>query len=355
MKDVREQLDKALQYAVDSNYAFYDQVMNKRRELTKYTVCVFGAGKFFYDGYPYVKDFLHAKYLCDNNIQMVLKDKAFGLECITVDELCRIENVCVVIMLGAAAGSVKKQLDVLNIKNIHIGDLLVNMYNERYDGAWFIEQKGKIHSALDLFEDEESKRNYVEIICNRIAPQFRSRSFEEIKTEGEYFSTGLFQYSDTESYVDAGAYTGDSIDDFIKTMTEQKCGISNIYAFELEERYFNVLKENEKKWGGRACLYDKGLSNKEDAGERLTYLDKELKNKKVTLIKMDIEGYEWKALQGGAGTIRNYGPKLAVCLYHVLEDLWRIPLYVKELVPEYKLYLRHHSPIVWDSVLYATL
>lgn len=70
---------------------------------------------------------------------------------------------------------------------------------------------------------------------------------------------------------------------------------------------------------------------------------------------MDIEGYEWKTLQGGAEIIWDYEPKLAVCLYHILEDLWRIPLYVKELVPKYKLHLRHHSPIVWDSVQYATL
>lgn len=312
MKDMREQLDKALQYAVESNCALYDQVINKRRELKKYTICVFGAGKFFYDGYPYIKDLLQAKYLCDNNIGKVLKDKVFGLECITVDELCRIENVCVVIMLGAAAGSVKKQLDMLNIKNVYVGDLLINMYTEHHDGAWFMGQKENIYSALELFEDEESKRNYVEIICNRIAHQFRNRSFEEIKTEGEYFSTGLFQYSGTESYVDAGAYAGDSIDDFMKTMTEQGHGISNIYAFEL-------------------------------------------KDKKVTRVKMDIEGYERKTLQSGAEIIRDYEPKLAVCLYHILEDLWRIPLYVRELVPKYKLYLRHHLTIVWDSVLYATL
>lgn len=294
--------------------------------------------------------------MCDSNVGKLLQDKVFGLECITVDELCRIENVCVVIMLGAAAGSVKKQLDMPNIKNVYVGDLLVNMYTEHHEGVWFLEQKEKIYAALDLFEDEESRRNYIEIICNRIAPQFRSRSFEEIKTEGEYFSTGLFWYFDTESYVDDGTYMGDSIDDFVKTMIEQKRGISNIYAFELEEKYYNVLKKNKEKWGQiNIELYNKGLFNKEDAGARLTYLDEELKNKKVTLIKMDIEGYEWKTLQGGAEIIWDYEPKLAVCLYHILEDLWRIPLYVKELVPKYKLYLRHHSPIVWDSVLYATL
>lgn len=81
--------------------------------------------------------------MCDNNVGKLLQNKVFGLECITVDELCRIENVCVVIMLGAAADNVKKQLDMLNIKNVYVGDLLVNMYTEHHEGVWSLEQKEK--------------------------------------------------------------------------------------------------------------------------------------------------------------------------------------------------------------------
>lgn len=82
-------------------------------------------------------------------------------------------------------------------------------------------------------------------------------------------------------------------------------------------------------------------------------LDRALEGKQITLIKMDIEGYEWGALHGGRMSIQKWNPKMAICLYHCLEDLWRIPIYIKQLNPEYKLYLRHHSPVVWDSVLYA--
>lgn len=82
-------------------------------------------------------------------------------------------------------------------------------------------------------------------------------------------------------------------------------------------------------------------------------LDNLLQGRLVTFIKMDIEGSELKALMGAKETIRKYKPKLAICLYHKKEDILEIPLYVKELLPEYKLYIRHHCNKHGETVLYA--
>ena len=76
---------------------------------------------------------------------------------------------------------------------------------------------------------------------------------------------------------------------------------------------------------------------------------------KVTFIKMDVEGAELESLKGAEKTIRRDKPKLAICIYHKPEDMWTIPLYIKELVPEYKLYIRHHSSGVCETVLYAVM
>lgn len=76
---------------------------------------------------------------------------------------------------------------------------------------------------------------------------------------------------------------------------------------------------------------------------------------KVTFIKMDIEGSELEALKGAATVIKRDKPRLAICVYHRPEDLYEIPFWIKETVPEYKLYLRHHSDGLCETVIYATL
>ena len=95
------------------------------------------------------------------------------------------------------------------------------------------------------------------------------------------------------------------------------------------------------------------VQGKEKHVEHITTLDQSLKDKKVTFIKMDVETYELKALQGAKEIITRQTPKLAISAYHYLSDLWEVPLAIKEMVPEYKIYLRHHSPVVWDTDCYA--
>jgi FkbM family methyltransferase len=75
--------------------------------------------------------------------------------------------------------------------------------------------------------------------------------------------------------------------------------------------------------------------------------------KKIDFIKFDIEGAELDALRGANDTIQRFKPKLAICLYHKIEDLWTIPLYIRKILPEYKLYLDHHTVMTYETILYA--
>jgi hypothetical protein len=68
---------------------------------------------------------------------------------------------------------------------------------------------------------------------------------------------------------------------------------------------------------------------------------------------MDIEGAEMSALSGARNTIIGAKPKLAICIYHSDEDMIRIIMFLKELVPEYRFFIRHHSNIDVETVLYA--
>ncbi len=59
------------------------------------------------------------------------------------------------------------------------------------------------------------------------------------------------------------------------------------------------------------------------------------------------------ALVGARKTIQKYKPKLAISVYHKPEDILELPQYILDLVPDYKIALRHYSSIQEETILYA--
>lgn len=86
---------------------------------------------------------------------------------------------------------------------------------------------------------------------------------------------------------------------------------------------------------------------------RLVRIAEHLAGEKVSFIKMDLEGMEMAALKGADALIRKQKPKLAICLYHKISDFWNIPEYMLEMNPEYRLYIRQHTPHWPETVCYA--
>ena len=82
-------------------------------------------------------------------------------------------------------------------------------------------------------------------------------------------------------------------------------------------------------------------------------LDDFARDKTVTFIKMDIEGAELEALRGAKHIIMEQHPKLAISIYHKVEDVWTIPKLLMEYYEGYKFYMRHYSFAGYDTVLYA--
>ena len=58
-------------------------------------------------------------------------------------------------------------------------------------------------------------------------------------------------------------------------------------------------------------------------------------NKKVTYIKMDVEGAELNSLIGAHKTIKREHPRLAISIYHSDDDMLNIIEYIKENYPLY--------------------
>lgn len=69
---------------------------------------------------------------------------------------------------------------------------------------------------------------------------------------------------------------------------------------------------------------------------------------------MDIEGFEIPGLLGAKNHIKNDTPKLAICTYQIVSDIWEIPLLIHEINPNYNYYFRHYRPDQnWETVVYA--
>lgn len=184
----------------------------------------------------------------------------------------------------------------------------------------------------------------------------------------QYFDPGILRPCGNEIFVDGGSLDGG---DSLKFMNWCKGKYQAVYAFEPDGENYQKLSRfaecyqkmqvfREGLWSGEKVLrFSSGQtanSRVSDSGDTVvpvTSLDSRLGGEPVTFIKMDIEGSETEALSGAVGIIREYKPKLAICVYHKPEDILDIPLKILELCPDYKLYLRHYSYVDTETVLYA--
>jgi FkbM family methyltransferase len=76
---------------------------------------------------------------------------------------------------------------------------------------------------------------------------------------------------------------------------------------------------------------------------------------RIDFIKMDIEGAEPHALKGALETIKKFKPKLAIAIYHGMDDFVNIPRFINELDLNYKLHLAHCSIHEEETILFAEI
>jgi FkbM family methyltransferase len=272
-------------------------------------------------------------------------------------------------------GSMYQKDIILNLKERNINNFICNLFDFckfinpialEFDINILLDNLDLLYDFYKILDDEESKDIFKYLIL------YLANNPLKIKESlfPQYFHP-LIKPENNDIIVDAGAYIGDTLEEIIK----QNIAYKKIYAFEPDEQNYAKLIENTKTYQNIEA-YKYGLwdiadrlyfSAEANMGSSITTdiskanqtidtlsLDEFFKDKKKpTLIKMDIEGAELNALLGAKEIITNYKPKLQICIYHKPEHLYQIPLLIKDLVPEYKLYLGHHIQTWADTVLYA--
>lgn len=185
-----------------------------------------------------------------------------------------------------------------------------------------------------------------------------------------YFDKEIISFSKEEIFLDCGCYDFSTS----KILLNNNPSVKKIYAFEPDEENYINCKKNIDRNICEVELIQAGLWNEKKqlefnafsgTGSKIVIegntqisvqtIDESVHSNHVTFIKMDIEGAELEALQGAKNTIRKYKPILAISVYHKPNDIFEIPLYIKQLVPEYKLYIRHYTNTEVDTVLYAVV
>ena len=191
--------------------------------------------------------------------------------------------------------------------------------------------------------------------------------FPEIEMN-PYFPTDISRTETPLRMIDCGAFTGDTI------LQAQSTGysIEVVHAFEPDMTNYAKLCSSMKNINQVVC-WPCGTSSKtesirfETQGDMGSFTSPEgntliqcvsiddcIPNFNVNFIKMDIEGSEYDTLRGAESVLRKYRPRLAISVYHLSSDIWKIPLWIREVYGKTaKFYLRHHSRTIADTILYV--
>lgn len=245
--------------------------------------------------------------------------------------------------------------------------MITNIHNEKIDYT-------KVEVVKSFLNDGDTLSGF---IYNTILDIYKSGNIGVLsQTMGEcqYFPIDTmsdhvpgFTLGQDECFIDCGAYDGDTIKVF-KDLTGDR--FDKIYAFEADKGNYQKLSYHyasdsrmklidKAVWSSECELHfssgNKSTSSINEHGQEIIQavtLDKAVDDR-VTLIKMDIEGAEMEALKGAAELIRRFHPKLAICIYHKLEDMWEIPIYIKSLYDDYHIYIRNYQDRLDEIVCYA--
>jgi FkbM family methyltransferase len=235
----------------------------------------------------------------------------------------------------------------------------------------FVDQNMQHFETLSsLLKDQKSKDTLGAYLNQRISGDMKY--LRGLKTECQYYPNEIFHFSNEDTYIDCGAYTGDTILELFAHMN-RKYGryFKKTIAFEPDKKNFEKLLKlcldipnfechNTGVWSfsGELKFSENGYLNSSfSENGKITVpvaaIDNLVFDDIPSFVKMDIEGSELEALKGAKKTISKHKPKLAICVYHKREDLIEIPKYILSLRSDYRLYLRAHHYDSEEVVLYA--
>lgn len=267
--------------------------------------------------------------------------------------------------------AVNQRLQQLDIQQC----LGINQIILASDGAlawpWFVvDQRRSLQQRADEWAqlyarlaDAESRATLRDVVRYRLTANAGYMNQYRVRLQEQYFED--FMSYAGEVFVDAGGFDGDTTEAFCRRYPDYR----RVYLFEPSATNMQAAKTRLTSWRDiqfmQMALSDRdewlnfdsaaGSASAVDAAAveqvRACPLDAVVASD-VSLVKMDLEGWELKALRGAERLIRANRSKLALAVYHSASDFLDIPRLVLEMNPEYQVYLRHYTQGWSETVMY---
>lgn len=254
-------------------------------------------------------------------------------------------------------------------------------------GIKIISEK-ELHLNKSVYGD---KKLVISFSNKKMADEIKDRLCREIGIAECNISMGVYDWrnnasqyfdyfgpSDNEVFVDCGCFDGGTCYRFAGWCGQK--GYEHIYSFEADpvnyekcrklleplgkcDLYpYGTAKEKGKVYFASKGFEDSCIISQEEA-EKKNYegvqmietvaLDEVLAGKKITFLKMDVEGAEYDALLGAEKLIKECRPRMAISIYHKPEDIITIPDLILKMNPDYRITFRHYGLDDLETIMYV--
>ncbi len=289
-------------------------------------------------------------------------------------EICeKYDDFIVVVSFGSSLSDVLANIYRIDAeREMYIPDVPVVDGSDVFDLAFFERHLYELNEACDCLADELSKQTFCDVILYRLTGKLEYLRRHTVTPRD--VMCGVLHADKYRHTADLGAYNGDSI----RELCEYAPNIESIVAFEPDARNykkltafcedvsFKVEAYNYAAWDSEKTLEFTSGGNRNSTligsvgvmtGAKIKSVEAARLDSVYTgecdYIKYDVEGAEYEALIGSKEVIAREHPELLVSLYHKSEDIYRLPLLVRD-IGYTKLYLRRYEYVpAWDLNLLA--
>lgn len=293
-----------------------------------------------------------------------------GMQTISVSDISKFTESRTIFLFSRTDFDLMKALKNRGFRYI---DFVWLEYPAMFHYGILMESLDEIAEAFALLEDEDSRKTFLSVLEYRMtADPLRLH----IAYWPQYFHP-FVRPRTGDVIVDGGAFNGDSAEPFLQSVQ----GKATIHSFEPDAKNFSSLQEWVRRtkntesvvpvkagiWSNSGKL---GFAGGQSTASRFVpavnaeqmehaidviSLDDYFARVggPVSLIKLDVEKSEYEALKGAKQIIGKYLPCLQVCAYHNPWDLWKIPLFVRDMGLKYRFFMGHHTENFCETVLYA--